>query len=316
MRNILAIIGLIAIISAAAFCVASCTDFSSTNIAYSGERIGLIHINGIITTEKNEMNAFMPSGGSDSETVVQQLDEARKDPNVKAVVIRVNSPGGSAAGSQEIFQAINRFKGTGRKVIVSMGDVAASGGYYVAAPADIIYANAATLTGSIGVIMQIMNYEGLFDKIGLDDVTLKAGKYKDIGNPNRPMTEEEKAILQNILTEVHSQFKQAVMEGRKMTQAEVDQLATGEIWSGRQAKDKKLVDEVGSFKDALDRAAKEGGLNVDDYVVSPLGEGSIFDEIMKGFKMTFSPTIQIGGMPSNTSIGLYTDATLLRMTMQ
>lgn len=316
MRNTLAIIGLIAIVAAITFFVASCTDFSSTNIAYSGERIGLIHINGVITTEKNEMNAFMPTGGTDSETVVQQLDEARKDNNIKAVVIRVNSPGGSAAASQEIFQAITRFKTTGRKVIVSMGDVAASGGYYVSAPADIIYANAASLTGSIGVIMQIMNYEGLFEKIGLDDVTLKAGKYKDIGNPMRPMTDEEKAILQNILTEVHTQFKEAVMEGRGMTQDEVNKIATGEIWSGRQAKEKKLVDEVGSFKDALDRAAKEGGLDVEDYVVSPLGEGSIFDEIMKGFQMKFSPTIQIGGMPSNTSTGLYTDPTLLRMTMR
>ena len=315
MRNTLAIIGLITIVAAVTFGIASCTDFSSSNIAYSGERIGLIHINGVITSEQNEMNAFMPTGGTDSETVVQQLDEARKDNNIKAVVIRVNSPGGSAAASQEIFQAINRFKTTGRKVIVSMGDVAASGGYYVSAPADIIYANSATLTGSIGVIMQMMNYEGLYEKIGLDTVTLKAGKYKDIGNPTRPMTEEEKAILQNILTEVHTQFKEAVMEGRGMTQEEVDKIATGEIWSGRQAKEKKLVDEVGSFKDALDRAAKEGGLDVEDYVVSPLGQGSIFDEIMKGFQMKFSPTIQIGGMPSNTSTGLYTDPTLLRMTM-
>lgn len=315
MKNFLSVIGLIVIITLAVFIGISCNDFTSAGIPYSGERVGLIHISGVITAEQSEMNPFMPTGGTSSETVVQQIDEAIKDDNIKAVVMRVNSPGGSAAASQEIFTAIQRYRQSGKKIIVSMGDVAASGGYFVAAPADIIYANPATLTGSIGVIMQLLNYEGLFDLIGLDEVTLKAGKYKDIGSPNRPMTPEEKKILQNILDEVHEQFKEAVMEGRGMTKNDVDKIATGEIWSGRQAKDLGLVDELGGLKDALDRAATEGGLNVDDYVVSPLGEGSIFDELLRGFEMKFAPSFPQTDLRTMAT-SLYMNHLLMRMSMR
>jgi protease-4 len=262
----------------------SCDNLTSSSIAYKGERIGLIHVEGVITaTKDDEISTLTFGGGASSEKLVQQLDEARKDSNIKAVVMRINSPGGSAAGSQEIYNAIKNYRTSGKKLIVSIGDIAASGGYYIASPSDIIYANPSSLTGSIGVIIQLLNYEGLFDKIGLDEITLKAGKYKDIGNPNRPMTEEEKKILENLLTDVHSMFKEAVMEGRGFTKEQIDALATGEIWTGRQAKEKKLVDEMGGLKDALDRAAKEAGLDPENYVVSPLGEMNIIDEILKGF---------------------------------
>jgi len=264
----------------------SCDNITSGSISYKGERIGLIHVEGVITASKeDELSTLTFTGGSSSEKIVQQLDEARKDSNIKAVVMRINSPGGSAAGSQEIYNAIKQYRSSGKKLVVSIGDVAASGGYYIASPADIIYANPSSLTGSIGVIIQLLNYEGLFDKIGLDEITLKAGKFKDIGNPNRPMTDEERKILEALLADVHALFKESVMEGRGMTKEQVDILATGEIWTGRQAKDKKLVDEIGGLKDALDRAAKEAGLDPEDYVVSPIGEGSIFDQILKGFNV-------------------------------
>ena len=315
MKNFLSFFGLVAIISLAVFAGMSCDELPSGGMSYTGERIGLIHIDGIITGQKGEMNPFMNSGGASSETIVEQLEEAGKDSNIKAIVIRVNSPGGSAAASQEIFSAIQDYRQSGKKVIISMGDLAASGGYYVSAPADAIYANPGTLVGSIGVIMQLMNYEGLFEMIGLDEVTLKAGKYKDIGSPTRDMTPEEKKILQNILDEVHQQFKEAVMEGRGMTAQEVEKIATGEIWSGRQAKEIGLVDELGGLKDALDRAATEGNLNVDDYVVSPLGEGTIFDEIMKGFEMRSAPLLPItntGTLASN----LFLNQMLLQSVMR
>jgi protease-4 len=292
----------------------SCDELTSGSTKYTGDRIGLIHIEGVITAAHADMDPFMMSSPASSDTVVKQFDEAIKDTKVKAIVMRVNSPGGSAAASQEIYNAIRKFQATGRKVYVSMGDVAASGGYYVSAPADMIYADPATLTGSIGVIMSVLNYEGLFDKIGLDEVTIKSGKYKDIGNPNRAMTEEEKRILQNILTEVHKQFKQAVADGRKMKPEQVEKLATGEIWTGSQAKEIGLIDEIGGFKDVLDKAAQDSGLNVKDYVVSPLGEGSILDQILEGFKVKVNPVIQVNG-PTSTPSGLFFNPMLYKMTM-
>jgi len=315
MKNFLSFIGLAAIISLAVFVGMSCDELPTGGMKYSGERIGLIHIDGIITAQKSEMSPFMSTGGVSSETIVEQLDEARKDSNIKAVVIRVNSPGGSAAASQEIFNAIQSYRKSGKKLIVSMGDLAASGGYYVSAPADAIYANPGTLVGSIGVIMQLLNYEGLFEKIGLDEVTFKAGKYKDIGSPMREITPQEKEILQNILNEVHKQFKEAVMEGRGMTADEIDKLATGEIWSGRQAKEVGLVDELGGLKDALDRAATEGNLNVDDYVVSPLGEGTILDEILKGFEMRSAPVLPITNTETLAS-SLFLNQMLMQSVMR
>lgn len=315
MKNFLSFIGLVAIISLAVFFGMSCDELTTGGMPYTGERIGLIHIDGVITGQKSEINPFMTTGGTSSETVVEQLEEARKDSNIKAVVIRVNSPGGSAAASQEIFNAIKKYRESGKKVIISMGDLAASGGYYVSAPADAIYANPGTLVGSIGVIMQLMNYEGLFEMIGLDEVTIKSGKYKDIGNPMREITPQEKKILQNILDEVHKQFKEAVMEGRGMTAQEVDKIATGEIWSGRQAKDVGLVDELGGLKDALDRAATEGNLNVNDYIVSPLGEGTIFDEILKGFEMRSAPVLPITNTETLAS-SLFLNQMLMQSVMR
>lgn len=310
--RILILMGLITGMFIAGF---SCNDLTSGKLDYKGERIGLIHIEGIITGSHARPDPFLMASGTSSETVIKQLDEATKDKNVKAVVIRVNSPGGSAAASQEIFDAIKRFRErTNRKVYISMGDVAASGGYYVAAPADVIYADPATLTGSIGVIMNLINYEGLFEKIGLDEITLKSGEYKDIGSPIRTMTPAEKRILENILDDVHEQFKEAIMDGRGMSGDEIEKVATGEIWTGNQAKSIGLVDELGGLKDTLDRAAADSGLNVEDYVVSPLGEGSIFDQLFRGLQMGINPVIHIND-PSPIPTGLFFNPLLHKLIM-
>ncbi|MDQ3023825.1 MAG: signal peptide peptidase SppA, partial [bacterium] len=210
--------------------------------------------------------------------LVQDLHEIAEDDSIKAVVLRVNSPGGSAAGSDEIFHAIRAVQVAGKPVVVSMGDVAASGGYYISAPADYIYANGATLTGSIGVIFQLMNFEGLAEKVGIDDITLTAGKNKDIGNPFRPMKPEEKQMLTDLLTDVHDQFITAVADGRKktLTEPQVRTLATGQIWTGSSAVKAGLVDAVGSLRDAEAKARTLAKLPVDAEVVE-YGDSSFFD---------------------------------------
>lgn len=220
--------------------------------AIGGGQVALIHAEGEITASQASGNMFGPAGEISSVQLCEDLYRVADDAAIKAVVLRVNSPGGSAAASDEIFRAIQHVRAAGKPVVVSMGDVAASGGYYISAPADYIYANGASLTGSIGVIFQLLNFEELAKKVGIDDVTLHAGEHKDIGNPFRPMTAEEKQLLTVLLKQVHEQFIGAVAEGRKgkLTEEQVRKLATGEIWTGEGAVKAGLVDEVGGLRAA------------------------------------------------------------------
>jgi protease-4 len=199
------------------------------------------------------------SSGSDS--LVGILSKAGRDDGIKAVVIRVNSPGGSAAASQEIYNAIVRLKKK-KPVIISMADVAASGGYYISSAADKIFADPATLTGSIGVIFSSLNYEGLFKKYGLEGVTIKSVKYKDIGSPYRKMLPEERAILQSSLNSVHQQFVRDVAKGRKMKVEDVAKIADGRVFTGEQAQKLNLVDNLGGMHEAVEYAAKKVGLKL------------------------------------------------------
>jgi protease-4 len=180
--------------------------------------------------------------------------------SVRAVVVRVNSPGGSVAASQELYEELNRAKERGRKVVVSMGSVAASGGYYVACAADEIYANPGTITGSIGVIAEFPNLEGLMNKIGIRLETLKTGKYKDTGSAFRPMTAEEQELVQDMLMDIYDQFVEAVAEGRQMSVEEVKRYADGRIFSGRQALEYGFIDALGTQNDAIERAADLAGI--------------------------------------------------------
>ncbi|HPI76405.1 MAG TPA: signal peptide peptidase SppA [bacterium] len=211
--------------------------------ASSGDRVGVLYISGVIHSGRSGAGGFMGSRTSGSDSIVSMIENAAVDPGVKALVVRINSPGGSAAGSQEIYDALLRFKQKKKPVIISMGDVAASGGYYIAAAGDTIFADPATLTGSIGVIFSLVGYEELFKKVGLDSNVIKSVEHKDIGSPYRPMTEEERQILQGAVDNIHSQFISHVAKGRGMDIEEVSKLADGRLYTGEQALGNKLVDK-------------------------------------------------------------------------
>lgn len=218
-----------------------------------GNRIGVIPIRGFI---------------ADSKSVVDQLKKYRKDDRVKAIILRIDSPGGGTAASQEIYREVQRTVSK-KKVVVSMGNVAASGGYYVALAADKIVANPATLTGSIGVILDLPNFKELLKKIGVSRETVKSGTYKDIGSPVRAMTPEERRLLQEVIDNVYHQFVEVVVKGRRLTREQVEKIADGRIFTGEQAKRLGLIDELGSFEDAVDLTKKMVGLSGEVKLIYP-----------------------------------------------
>ncbi len=195
----------------------------------------------------------------DSRQPLSELKRFKEAPWIKAVVVRIDSPGGAVAPTQEIFEEIRKVK-TKKPVIASMGGMATSGGYYIASACDKIVANPGTLTGSIGVIMQLGNVEELMKKIGIKGYTVKSGANKDIGSPFQELSAEGRAILQGLVDNVHSQFVRAVANSRDMDEAVVRKLSDGRIYSGAQAKDLGLVDQFGTLEDAIDLAAKQAGV--------------------------------------------------------
>jgi protease-4 len=230
-----------------------------------GEKVALVRVVGVII---------------DSTDVIEELKEYSQDSSVKAVVIRVDSPGGAVAPSQEIYEEIIKLK-ENKKVVVSMGSVAASGGYYISAPADKIVANAGTLTGSIGVIMEIPNVAGLMEKIGVETQIVKSGRHKDIASVFRSLTPEEKQLLQNVLDDVHDQFITAVSDSRGINPEDIKTIADGRIFTGRMAKELGLVDELGNLQDAIMLAGELTGIKGEPEVVTKKDEFSIFD-LLKG----------------------------------
>jgi protease-4 len=216
-----------------------------SGLARGGSRIAVVEVEGMIL---------------DAERVVRELDEHAEDPSVGAIVVRIQSPGGVVAPTQEIYDAITRIRGRDKVVVASMGAVAASGGYYLATAADRILANPGTLTGSIGVIMQLAEVGGLLQKVGVRYEVIKAGKYKDTGNFARAMSPEERAILQELLDDVYEQFVEAVARGRKLPPATVRGLADGRIYSGRRAKELRLVDDLGGLDEAVRVAGELAGI--------------------------------------------------------
>ena len=234
-----------------------------------GAKVAVVEVEGII--------GITGDSGLDTDGIVRTLGEYRDDPAVRAVVLRINSPGGVVAPAQEIFAAVRRLREAKKPVVASLGAVAASGGYYVAAAADRIYASPGTLTGSIGVVMQLANVEGLLKKIGVEYVVVKAGAFKDTGNFARPLTPEERRILQALLDDVYDQFIDAVADGRRLDPAAVRGFAEGRIYSGRQAYGLKMVDELGGLEDAIEAAAKMAGLPPKPKVVYPRRRFSIRD---------------------------------------
>ena len=194
-----------------------------------------------------------------SKTVIQNLKKFRDDDSIKAIVLRIDSPGGGVGPSQEIFREIRKTSAT-KKVVASMGTIAASGGYYIAAGANGIVANPGTITGSIGVIMGFTNYEELLNKIGLVPIVVKSGEYKDIGSPVREMKSEEKQILKEFAKKIHRQFIKDIVDGRKMDREKVESLADGRIFTGQESKKFGLVDRLGNLEDAIEWAGQLGGI--------------------------------------------------------
>ncbi len=237
------------------------------------DRIALIRVEGVIL---------------DSQTTIGELKRFSENPSIKAIVIRIDSPGGGVVPSQEIYNAVKRVRSKHNKaVIASMGSVAASGGYYIAAATDRIVANPGTLTGSIGVIMETANVEGLLQKIGVEGVVIKSGKYKDVGSPLRKMSTDERGLLQGVMDDVHKQFIEAVAEGRSLELRAAQALADGRIFTGRQAKEAKLVDELGDLEDAIQLAAEVVGIEGEPKVIEPRRRFSLREVLDSKLSMLF-----------------------------
>jgi len=209
-----------------------------------GEKVGVVEIKNAITDAKDTLKA---------------LKRFREDPSVRAIVLRIESPGGAVGPSQEIYGEVKKTTAT-KKVVASFGGVAASGGYYSAAAADGIMANPGTITGSIGVIMGMFNFQQLLEKIGLVPVVIKSGEFKDVGSPVREMSDGERRFLEDFARKIHRQFIRDVATGRKLEEAQVEAVADGRILTGEEAVDLKLVDRLGNLEDAVEWAGRMAGI--------------------------------------------------------
>lgn len=231
----------------------------------SGDKIAIIEIDGVIL---------------DSKDTLEEIQTVSKNDRVKGVIIRINSPGGGVAPSQEIYSELRKLSSK-KPVVASLSSVAASGGYYIASAADKIVANSGTLTGSIGVIMDFSNVQGLFEKVGLKNNVIKSGKYKDIGSPHRDMTLDERELLQNVIDNVHNQFISAIVEGRKLDRKSVESVADGRVFSGEQALALNLVDSLGTIRDAIELTATMAGLKGEPKTYYTRKDKGFFDYILK-----------------------------------
>ena len=218
-----------------------------------GDKIGILEVEGTIV---------------DARRLIEQIEEFRDRNAIKAVVVRIDSPGGGVGPSQEIYAELKRLAEE-KPVIVSMGSVAASGGYYLAVAGERIFANPGTITGSIGVIMSFPNYQELMGKVGIQTEVVKSGRFKDIGSSTREFSEADRALLQEMIDDVHLQFVEAISAGRNMPIERLQPFVDGRIFTGRQAKDAGLIDELGTMSDAIKYAAKVAGIDDDSDLVYP-----------------------------------------------
>jgi protease-4 len=258
-----------------------------------GNRVAVVEVEGLIV---------------DADRLVRELDEHGEDPSIRAVVVRIQSPGGVVGPTQEIHDAIKRLRSRGKPVVASMGSVAASGGYYLAAAATRIVANPGTLTGSIGVILQLAEIEGLLRKVGVRYEIIKSGRFKDAGSFARAMTPEDRAVLQAVLDDMHDQFVTAVAEGRRLPKERARALADGRIFSGRMAKDAGLVDALGGMDEAIRLAAELGGISGKPRVIRPRrswGWGDLVDWVSGGTTLAWLRAVggAAPGLPALPLIG-------------
>jgi protease IV len=251
----------------------------ATHQANGDGKIGIIYLEGPIVGGSGSGGIWGDPTGTD--TTIRYIRKAGEDKDVRAIVLRLNTPGGSAAASQEVAEEIDRVRKAGKIVVTSMGDVAASGGYWIAAGTDRIVANPATTTGSIGVIWTVANWQELYRKVGIQQETIKSGPYKDIGSPARPLSGEEKELLQGMVNDIYEQFVTVVANGRKMDEKKVRTLADGRIYTGRQAKELGLVDDLGNLYDAIDIAAQMAGIT-DKPEIKEFGKIGTWEKLLGG----------------------------------
>jgi protease-4 len=248
-----------------------------------GDKIAIVEIRGVITQ---------------SSGIIEEIHQYLEDDGVKAIILRIDSPGGGVGPSQEIYREVMKIKSK-KKVVTSMGSVAASGGYYVACASDLIVANPGTITGSIGVLMEFTNIEELFKKIGIKGVVVKSGELKDMGSPFREMTPEERRILQGVIDNVHEQFIQAVAEGRRLDRSKVAQIADGRILTGEQAKQLGLIDQIGNLEDAIDTTAKMVGIVGKPNILYPKKKFSIWELLIRETVSVILETLKEKGFELN-----------------
>jgi protease IV len=245
--------------------------------------IAVFDINGVISFD--EQRNFMGLGQRGAASIAEAIRHFSENKLVRGLVLRVNSPGGSVAATQEIYNAVKRFREGGKPVVVSMGDVAASGGYYVACAATSIFANPGSITGSIGVIMSSPNLSGLYDWVHIQWNVIKSGRFKDIMSPLRTMTEEERKLLSEMVQDAYLQFFDAVHGSREITREKLENLAQGQVFSGRQAQQEGLIDEVGDFEAALAEAAKLAGISGRPYLIYEKQSYSLLDILGMGVSL-------------------------------
>jgi protease-4 len=251
--------------------------------ALFGPRVAIVELEGVII---------------EVDDLVREMKAHRENPSVRAVVMRINSPGGVVAPTQELHDAVRRLRDSGKPVVASLGAVAASGGYYVAVACDQIYANPGTLTGSIGVIMQLANLEQLMKKVGVDYVVVKAGQFKDIGNVARAMTPDERRVMQALLDDVHGQFITAVADGRKLPREDVARFADGRVFSGTRAKELRMVDALGGLEEAVLASAKLAGIPIPPNVIQPRRRFSIMELLRSQFGGTAAGLLMRPTLPA------------------
>lgn len=248
-----------------------------------GEQIAVVHIEGTIVS--TAPGGFGTSGVAPADKIVSELKEARENPDIKAVILKMNTGGGTVVGSDEIGREVERVRKAGKKVVAAMGEMTASGGYWIACKTDKIVANPGTFTGSIGVIMQLTKMKELYNKLGIEVNNFKTGPYKDMGSSNKDISPEERKIFQGLVDDSYQDFIKVVAEGRKMDPARVKQLADGRIYTGKQAKTLGLVDELGDFTEAVNITAKLAGIKGEPNLVEMTSDQGIWQELFNGFQV-------------------------------
>jgi protease IV len=235
----------------------------------SGDKIALVEINDVIMS---------------SEKTVEQIKRYREDKSIKAIILRINSPGGGVAASQEIYEEVRKTRESGKIIVVSMGSIAASGGYYIAVGSSLIIANPGTLTGSIGVIAQFISIKDLAEKLGITQTTIKSGSLKDAGSPFKQMSDSDKAYFQDVVDNSFGQFLDVVARERNMSKEQLLQYANGRVFTGLQAKEYGLIDSLGTFEDAIRITSKMAGIEGDPKIIREKKKFSFFEELL-GSKM-------------------------------